>query len=414
MDIKPSDPYRSRAENAVISAKSKVPFLPGRTITAEPLIDSATGLYARLTADDYKAVAKQLGGRMMTIAELDALHRGIGVRRFLLKPITLWAQGRDIRQFQWAVEHDRQLLMQLAQGPGAPYASGTWDGTCPLANAGKYFVGEPAEAGTNMGWWEPSKARYIQNPSPSGTDGNPTTLPPHGSPGNTSSHCDYSQLAMVVFDEEDMKPDQDEAVPDTQPKAKRGTVKQGDRGDDVRALQRHLGLKNDGIFGAKTGAAVEMAQRLAGLVADGVVGAKTWALWGEEWAPKPGRGGDPRAPACVAALRDANGRWPSRKKASDGIMGDAAHQARPSDHNLGNAVDITHDPAAGCDGQSIAELAMKDDRVSYIIWNRQIWSPTRAAEGWRRYTGSNPHTLHVHISVHASKRDDDKAWPWQE
>jgi hypothetical protein len=36
--------------------------------------------------------------------------------------------------------------------------------------------------------------------------------------------------------------------------------------------------------------------------------------------------------------------------------------------------------------------------LQYIIWNRQIWSSSRASEGWRNYTGDNPHTDHIHFS----------------
>jgi hypothetical protein len=93
-------------------------------------------------------------------------------------------------------------------------------------------------------------------------------------------------------------------------------------------------------------------------------------------------------------------------------MGDARHQARPSDHNLGNAVDITHDPASGCDGTLIASLAIQDSRVTYVIWNRRIYNRSRAAEGWRAYTGSNPHTHHCHISISTSARNDARAWAW--
>ncbi|EYF08798.1 peptidoglycan-binding domain-containing protein [Chondromyces apiculatus] len=118
------------------------------------------------------------------------------------------------------------------------------------------------------------------------------------------------------------------------------------------------------------------------------------------------------APACRQAILDANKRWPSRKKASDGIMGDARHQARKSDHNLGNAVDITHDPSSGCDGNVISALAIKDSRVTYVIWNHKIYSRARAAEGWRRYTGSNPHTKHCHISISTKSRNDTRAWAW--
>jgi len=36
--------------------------------------------------------------------------------------------------------------------------------------------------------------------------------------------------------------------------------------------------------------------------------------------------------------------------------------------------------------------------IMYMIWNRRIWSASRAAEGWRTYSGPNPHTDHVHFS----------------
>jgi lysophospholipase L1-like esterase len=35
-----------------------------------------------------------------------------------------------------------------------------------------------------------------------------------------------------------------------------------------------------------------------------------------------------------------------------------------------------------------------------VIFNRRIWTAKRAGEGLRRYTGSNPHTDHVHIGLH--------------
>lgn len=188
----------------------------------------------------------------------------------------------------------------------------------------------------------------------------------------------------------------------------RSTIKLGSKGPDVAAWQRILGLKDDGVFGPHTQATTKAWQAAHGLVDDGIVGAKSWIAAGEKPAPYV----SPEAPACRAALRDANAAWPTRKRISDGIMGDASHQARPSDHNSGNAVDITHDPASGCDGNVISALAIEDDRVTYVIWNKRIYSRARAAEGWRKYTGANGHTHHCHISVRVDARADDRPWGW--
>jgi hypothetical protein len=37
--------------------------------------------------------------------------------------------------------------------------------------------------------------------------------------------------------------------------------------------------------------------------------------------------------------------------------------------------------------------------IQYMIWNRRIWGAYAAGRGWRKYTGSNPHTDHVHFSL---------------
>jgi len=115
---------------------------------------------------------------------------------------------------------------------------------------------------------------------------------------------------------------------------------------------------------------------------------------------------------------------PNRSKASDGSIGDAAHASRASDHNpwvkdgktgIVTAIDITHDPRHGVDGDSIAAAlkGSRDKRIKYIIWNRRIWNPERGAD-WRPYTGSNPHDKHIHISAAVDKPryDDPRPWQW--
>jgi Putative peptidoglycan binding domain len=118
------------------------------------------------------------------------------------------------------------------------------------------------------------------------------------------------------------------------------------------------------------------------------------------------------APCCKLALRQATERWPNRDTTYDGIMGDAAHQKRKSDHNDGNAFDLTHDPVHGVDCAVLSREVIKDQRVTYVIFNREIYNRARASEGWRKYDGPNPHDHHMHVSIQASSRNDLAAWPW--
>jgi lysozyme family protein len=132
-----------------------------------------------------------------------------------------------------------------------------------------------------------------------------------------------------------------------------------------------------------------------------------------------------RAAESLKALRRAiDARWPARSKASDGIIGDAAHQSRASDHNpwitdgdfgVVSAMDITHDPASGCDAHKIvaALVASRDDRIKYVIWNRRICSATVSPWNWRAYSGRNGHTHHFHLSVKDDKAHYDGTSTWQ-
>jgi hypothetical protein len=117
------------------------------------------------------------------------------------------------------------------------------------------------------------------------------------------------------------------------------------------------------------------------------------------------------APTCRAALDQATKKWPGRNRLSDGICGDARHQRRTSDHNEGNAFDLTHDPAHGLDTYMLAELMRRkpDPRVKYIISNGRIWNPSISPE-WRTYTGDNPHTKHMHVSIKSTARNQVGDW----
>lgn len=89
--------------------------------------------------------------------------------------------------------------------------------------------------------------------------------------------------------------------------ATRPVLQTGDSGDQVRELQRLLGVTSDGIFGPDTKAAVVAFQTAHGLAADGIVGPLTWAALDGSAppAPPPSGGGSSltdRA-ALVAKLR---------------------------------------------------------------------------------------------------------------
>ncbi len=153
-------------------------------------------------------------------------------------------------------------------------------------------------------------------------------------------------------------------------------------------------------------------------------GKKRTAPWEEGLeAPAPWR----VAKSLLALRKQVNAKYPKRSKASDGSIGDAAHATRNSDHNpwvkdgatgVVTAVDITHDPASGCDAGALAEAirASRDKRVKYLIWNRRIVSSYKegnvAAWTWRPYGGTNPHSKHVHISVLPKKTAYDSEAGW--
>ena len=119
-------------------------------------------------------------------------------------------------------------------------------------------------------------------------------------------------------------------------------------------------------------------------------------------------------PAALAVLRQATALKPLRKKASDGLLPSAAHRkASPnSDHNTGLAVDLTHDPKHGIDCEEIFEKLKEDKRVKYLIFKEKIWSKEKSKLGNRRYTGSNPHNSHLHISIESTMGTDTSPWFW--
>jgi len=128
---------------------------------------------------------------------------------------------------------------------------------------------------------------------------------------------------------------------------------------------------------------------------------------------------NPRPAKSLTKLREQiNAAHPNRSKVSDGLLGDAAHAARTSDHNpwvkdaagvgVVTAFDITHDPANGVDGHVLSTQLTVDPRAKYVIFSGKIWKAR--TNQWEDYHGANAHNHHVHISVKAENYDNIEPW----
>ncbi|MDQ1814387.1 hypothetical protein RBA41_13830 [Massilia sp. CCM 9210] len=120
------------------------------------------------------------------------------------------------------------------------------------------------------------------------------------------------------------------------------------------------------------------------------------------------------APSLVRLRAEINRRWPRRDKRSDGSIGDQSHCNRPSDHNPNgrnsvNAIDIDKD---GITPMAVVRAALRHPSTNYVIFNRTIWS-RRYGFRARRYTGPNPHTAHIHISIVQTRAAEQNRRGWR-
>jgi peptidoglycan hydrolase-like protein with peptidoglycan-binding domain len=220
-----------------------------------------------------------------------------------------------------------------------------------------------------------------------------------------------------------------------------GTLRQGDSGAAVAALQRALtglgfDVAVDGAFGPNTERAVRSLQAARGIAENGVVGPLTKAAIaaslgsGPQSGPAtgapastpvpPSAGADraagvvrqsPASPTCAGdwqpGARALAGQWSrlTGRKAGGYVCRPIRGSTRPSVHGDGRAVD------AYANAQDATQRAQADAyaawlianavelQCAYIIWNGRQWSWPRRAEGWRPYSGVSAHTDHLHIEL---------------
>lgn len=134
---------------------------------------------------------------------------------------------------------------------------------------------------------------------------------------------------------------------------------------------------------------------------------------------------NPRPAASLVTLRNQlNVAYPNRDKTSDGMIGDASHRSRTSDHNpwvedgsvrVVTAFDIDEDLSSSIHSlkHTIDSIcASRDPRVKYVIYENKITVKGSDLQQWKAYHGPSPHDHHAHISVFSDKELYDDTSPW--
>lgn len=180
------DVYFTRPEDVILESHGYVSFR-GKKITAVPVIDKTTGLFARIHYDDQAHAAELLGGVPLTedeVLEIHlAAHDGSG-EAIELEPVELVHTAEDAKHMQsraTAEAHDAEVRKQL-HDRGWPDTTGA----VPVSNIGKAWL----EGGFNFGWWN-KNGNIIQPKSGA-----------HIGPDGHDRWIDYSQLTMLRQKEE--------------------------------------------------------------------------------------------------------------------------------------------------------------------------------------------------------------------
>ena len=179
-------PYITSAENVVVPAWTSI---GADQFSVEPLRD-ATGGLAHLTYRGALAAAAAAGAELPTHDDIVALANAAKASGFELNPVILPGASAELMAegakpgdsamvtLRWAQIHDAAVQAQLdARG---------WDGTKPVANAGKHWMaGAPPGRAYLMGWRLP-KGTFIQSGIASGQG-------PHD-----DGHHDYGTTTVFV------------------------------------------------------------------------------------------------------------------------------------------------------------------------------------------------------------------------
>lgn len=119
------------------------------------------------------------------------------------------------------------------------------------------------------------------------------------------------------------------------------------------------------------------------------------------------------APSLKRLFLEIDAVWPNRNHGIDGWLRwpsqgiSAGHN--PDSKGCVHAIDVDRrgiDPDWLCDA-----IYHSTNILWYVIWNRRIRSNTYNWT-WRAYTGSNPHTDHVHIEIRHTSAGENYTGAW--
>lgn len=119
------------------------------------------------------------------------------------------------------------------------------------------------------------------------------------------------------------------------------------------------------------------------------------------------------APSLNRLYYEINAVWPGRNHGIDGWLR-WPYQGISKGHNPDgkgcvHALDIDR---RGIDPDWLCDAIYHSKNVMwYVIWNRRIRSNTYNWT-WNKYTGSNPHTDHVHIEIYQTSTAENYAGTW--
>ncbi|SCF36996.1 FG-GAP repeat domain-containing protein [Micromonospora carbonacea] len=131
---------------------------------------------------------------------------------------------------------------------------------------------------------------------------------------------------------------------------------------------------------------------------------------------------DPTAKPGLVGFRDLlNSTYGSH---TSGIVRDCG-SGGTSEHKEGRALDYHfnyYDTAQRADATDVLDWLLATDShgnkhamarrlgVMYMIWNNKIWKSYDPSDGWQAYSGSNPHTDHIHFSFSWAGADKRTSW----